>query len=98
MFAILVLFSIIAYNYDPSHKILVYHWLPYVVIFIVWTLSIFSIDIGVANSFKDGAHMFNGMLAGFTPYENEYYDEEVEYDGGAIEKRGVPKKMDILKE
>ena len=42
--------------------------------------------------------MFNGMLAGFTPYENEYYDEEVEYDGGAMEKRGVPKKMDILKE
>ena len=25
-------------------------------------------------------------------------DEEVEYDGGAMEKRGVPKQMDILKE
>ena len=59
-------FAVSAYIYDPTHKLMIYHWLPYVIFGIVWIISIFLIDIGVAQRYKDGTQMFNSMLAGFT--------------------------------
>ena len=65
-FFLLMAFSISAYLYDPSHKLMLGHWLPYAVVLITWFISIIFIDIFVALRFKNGKEMFDRMLAGFT--------------------------------
>lgn len=93
-------FAIAAYVYDPTHKLMLAHWLPYATILLVWILSIFLIDIYVALRYKNGKEMFDKMLAGFVIRPDslignsssvnhlETYDKEL-LEGGFMEPKSI---------
>jgi hypothetical protein len=65
-FMLILTFAVCAYLYDPTHKLMIFHWLPYVIMLCIWILSIFFIDL-VMLMYENGSEMFDALLAGFTP-------------------------------
>lgn len=70
LFTLVMIYTGLAYVYDPSHMLMLKHWFPYLVFVVIYILFVLVIDIIVAHMFHDGGEFFDGVLAGFSDNQN----------------------------